>query len=161
MVLRIMTLNWATKLSWINNRNTTSHTLLVELQCALAPLGQPHNSHHLGPQAGAALLVSSYAGGVGSWAAGAFLQAVHGATDAGAAHHVPGGRHTHPPGAGHLHWAAEHHGPTQASGEGGRLRGQITHQDLQYKHSLLSFFFFFLGAPAKKLGAPKFRPHCI
>lgn len=97
-------------------------TLLVQLQCALAPLWQTHNSDHLGSEAGATFLVSDQACGIGPRAAGAFLQAVHGPTYAGTANHVPGCHCTYPPWAGYIHWAAEHHGPTQASRHRAGLR---------------------------------------
>lgn len=96
-------------------------TLLVELLCALAPLWQPHNGHHLGTQTGAPLLSPSQRCRVWAPAARTFLQAVHGPWDTGGAHHVPGSRAqpaqaTHPSRAGHLHGAAEHHGPVGLEG---------------------------------------------
>lgn len=96
-------------------------TLLVELLCALAPLRQPHDGHHLGAQTGAPFLVAGQRSRVRAPAAGTLLQAVHGPRDAGGAHHVPGGRAqpaeaAHPARAGYLHRAAEHHGPTGLEG---------------------------------------------
>lgn len=91
-------------------------TLLVELLRALAPLWKPHDGHHLGPEAGAAFFNSS---SVRPGAARALLQAVHGATDAWAAYHVAARCHTHPPGARHVHWTAEHRGPTRGLYSGG------------------------------------------
>lgn len=83
-------------------------TTLVELQRAPAPLGQPHDGHHLGSQAGAPLLAGRDADGVGA-APRALLHAVHLPADAGAAHHIPARRRAGVP--------VEH---------GGALRGGIS-----------------------------------
>lgn len=61
-------------------------TSLGELQCALTPLGQAHDGHHLGPKAAAPLLGS---GGPGP--APSLLGAADFAADAGAPNHIPGG----------------------------------------------------------------------
>lgn len=65
-------------------------TGMIELHSTPAPLWQPHNSYHLGPQAGSPLL----SGGETCWigvATIALLDIVHFSTDAGAADHIPGG----------------------------------------------------------------------
>lgn len=104
-------------------------TLLVELLRALAPLRQSHNGHHLGTQTGAPLFVASQRCRVWAPTARTLFQAVHGPWDAGGAHHVPGcctqaAETAHPARAGHLHRAAEHHGPAGLEGRwawGGEL----------------------------------------
>lgn len=58
-------------------------TSLGELERALAPLGQAHDGHHLGPEAAASLLGGAVPG---------LLGPTDFPTDAGAPHHVPGGR---------------------------------------------------------------------
>lgn len=62
-------------------------TSLGELERALAPLGQAHDGHHLGPEAAASLLGSAGPGAVPSLLGPTDLP-----TDAGAPHHIPGGR---------------------------------------------------------------------
>lgn len=120
-------------------------TVLVELLCALAPLRQPDNRHHFGSQAGAPLLVASQWCRIGASAAWTFLQAVHGPRDAGGAHHVPGcstqsTKAAQPTRAGHLHGAAEHHGPTELEGRWAGVRGKLewswggVKQEIQIKH---------------------------
>lgn len=65
----------------------TPLTSLGELECAPAPLGQAHDGHHLGPEAAAPLLGRGGPGPVPS-----LLGSADFAADAGAPHHVPGGR---------------------------------------------------------------------
>ena len=62
-------------------------TSLGELERALAPLGQAHDGHHLGPEAAA-----SFLGGAGPGAVPGLLGPTDFPTDAGAPNHVPGGR---------------------------------------------------------------------
>lgn len=112
---------WGNKFTSNRNISNLNLTLLVELLCALAPLRQPHDGHHLGSQTGAPLLVAGQWCGVRPPAAGTLIQAVHRPRDAGGAHHVPGRRAkpakaAHPAWAGHLHGAAEHHGPAGLQG---------------------------------------------
>lgn len=114
-------------------------TLLVELLCALAPLWQSHNGHHLGTQTGAPLLVASQWRRVRTPTARTLLQAVHGPRDAGGAHHIPGcctqaAEAAHPARAGHLHRAAKHHGPAGlegrwAGGEGWQVATGLGRKD--------------------------------
>lgn len=93
-------------------------TRLGQLQRALAPLGQAHDGHHLGPEAAAPLL-----GCGGPRPTPSLLGAADLTTDAGAPNHVPGGR-----GRGRT-WLPVKHGLRggEASGnpvrEGRRKRG--------------------------------------
>lgn len=60
-------------------------TRLGELECALAPLGQAHNGHHLGAEAAAPLL-----GRGGPGPAPCLLGSTDFTADAGAPDHIPG-----------------------------------------------------------------------
>lgn len=60
-------------------------TRLGELKCALAPLGQAYDGHHLGPKATAPLLGSG-----GPCPTASLLGSADFAADAGAPNHIPG-----------------------------------------------------------------------
>lgn len=61
-------------------------TRLRKLECALAPLSQAHNGHHLGTQAATSLL-----GGGGPGPTPSLLGSADFTADAGAPNHIPGG----------------------------------------------------------------------